>query len=157
MQTWEPRFWAKVDKSGDCWLWTDALSEKGYGTFSVGRSSRKRAHVWSYELEHGPLPSGSRLDHRCHVKHCVRPKHLRPVTNKQNLENRKGAQSNSKSGIRGVCWDKRYGKWLATVKHNGKQVYREHFESVEGASVAVVEARLIHFTHNEVDRRKQPA
>ena len=33
----EERFWAKVDKSGDCWLWTGAVDKgTGYGRFWNG-------------------------------------------------------------------------------------------------------------------------
>lgn len=28
------RFWAKVDRTGDCWVWTGALAS-GYGRFKV--------------------------------------------------------------------------------------------------------------------------
>ena len=30
----EARFWAKVDTSGDCWLWRASCDEDGYGLFS---------------------------------------------------------------------------------------------------------------------------
>src|SRR5690348_16395282 len=43
------RFWAKVDKSGDCWIWTGAVIRKrgGYGASthlacSLGREARRR-------------------------------------------------------------------------------------------------------------------
>jgi len=151
MKDWEPRFWAKVNKTDTCWLWTSPLSEKGYGSFSVGgrrNPVRKRAHVWSFELAQGPVPAGHVVDHECRVKHCVRPDHLRPLTPKQNQEHRAGAQRNSKSGIRGVCWNARYGKWLATVKSNGKQVYREMFYDLEEAEREVIKARQRIFTHS---------
>lgn len=27
------RFWSKVDKTDDCWLWTAATNRRGYGQF----------------------------------------------------------------------------------------------------------------------------
>lgn len=36
--TAEERFWAKVDKSGECWLWTSAISPGGYGAFWLNKS-----------------------------------------------------------------------------------------------------------------------
>ena len=29
--TWIERFWARVDKSGDCWEWTGYIGSHGYG------------------------------------------------------------------------------------------------------------------------------
>jgi len=30
------RFWSKVDKSGDCWIWTGARDGKGYERYAAG-------------------------------------------------------------------------------------------------------------------------
>jgi hypothetical protein len=80
----EERFWAKVDKSGECWLWT-AQTHSGYGYFNVGHEHKVRAHRWSYERFVGPIPDGLTLDHLCHNRACVRPDHLEPVTVQENL------------------------------------------------------------------------
>lgn len=78
------RFWAKVDKSGDCWLWTAALDRHGYGAFRTGGRHRL-AHRVAYELVIGPIPEGLDLDHLCRVHDCVNPAHLEPVTRRENL------------------------------------------------------------------------
>lgn len=71
--TLEDRFWAKVDRTGDCWLWTGALSSKGYGRFRVSRSFVAWAHRFAYESALGePVPEGMTLDHTCGTKSCVR-------------------------------------------------------------------------------------
>jgi hypothetical protein len=36
-QSVEERFWAKVNKTETCWLWTGAKHEKGYGLLKVAR------------------------------------------------------------------------------------------------------------------------
>ena len=77
------RFWAKVDKSGDCWLWTGAKSSAGYGSFRVGRGG-VGAHRIAYELAVGPIPAGLELDHLCRVRHCVNPNHMEPVSHSEN-------------------------------------------------------------------------
>lgn len=85
------RFWVKVDKSGDCWLWTASVisgPRGGYGQFRSGGQGSKmvKAHVWAYEQIVGPVPTGKRLDHTCRNRRCVRPDHLEPVTNRENVK-----------------------------------------------------------------------
>ena len=73
------RFWAKVIKTDECWLWTASKRAKGYGAF-VWRSSGKiiqgRAHRFSWELHKGPIPEDKCVLHKCDVPACVRPDHL---------------------------------------------------------------------------------
>ncbi|UYL86596.1 HNH endonuclease [Arthrobacter phage RadFad] len=148
------RFWPKVNKTATCWLWTAYKNPAGYGTFGAGSraSGVVLAHRFAWELENGPVPDGMDLDHTCHTPACVRPSHLRPVNNKQNHENFKGAFSTSGTGVRGVSWDKRRGLYRATVTHNYKQHMVGRFETIEEASAAVQAKRLELFTHNTLDR-----
>ncbi len=69
------RFWAKVDKSGDCWVWTAALLKTGYGCLRINRKTT-RAHRVAYELSVGPIPDGALLRHTCDNPRCVKPAHL---------------------------------------------------------------------------------
>lgn len=79
------RFWSKVNKTEECWLWTGGTSgESGYGKYAIRRVSF-RAHRLAWEEENGPVPDGLQLDHLCGVRLCVRPSHLEPVTGKENI------------------------------------------------------------------------
>jgi hypothetical protein len=71
----EERFWAKVDRSGDCWLWLAGKTSRGYGRFRLGRKT-VRAHRMAYELACGPIPAGLVLHHRCGNPSCVKVWHL---------------------------------------------------------------------------------
>lgn len=62
-----------------CWLWTGGVTEDGYG--KLMRDGRVEvAHRHFYEREHGAIPAGLELHHRCEVKGCVNPEHLQPLT-----------------------------------------------------------------------------
>lgn len=77
-------FWAKVEKTDGCWLWTGMLAWNGYGLFYVAKRL-KRAHRIAYAELAGPIPEGLSLDHLCRVRHCVNPAHLEPVPNRTNV------------------------------------------------------------------------
>lgn len=69
---------------GGCWLWTGSLDKHGYGRSYLNGRNRS-AHAVMYELTIGPCPDGLELDHLCHVRNCVNPTHLEPVTHAENL------------------------------------------------------------------------
>lgn len=78
------RFWAKVEKTETCWLWTAAIV-KGYGRFFDEDLRPVGAHRWAYQTCVGPIPDGLTLDHLCRVRNCVNPDHLEPVTQRENM------------------------------------------------------------------------
>lgn len=72
------RFWAKVSKQDECWLWTGAVKNSGYGTMSRGgrAGGMVNAHRVSWELHFGAIPTLLMVLHKCDVKLCVNPSHL---------------------------------------------------------------------------------
>lgn len=54
-------------------------------------------------------------------------------------------QSNNKSGVRGVCWDKSRNKWKAEIKFKGKKIYLGRFENKKDAIAARKEAEEKYF------------
>jgi hypothetical protein len=76
------RFWGKVENLNEpvgCWLYTGAVSRKGYGQFywhhpETGRPRHDLAHRVAYFLYCGCLPRY--LVHGCGNRRCVRPTHL---------------------------------------------------------------------------------
>jgi hypothetical protein len=80
--TLRARFWAKVNKTETCWLWTAGKHSAGYGVINlcVGVNQVAYAHRLSYEWAKGPIPDGLEIDHLCRVRNCVNPDHLEAVT-----------------------------------------------------------------------------
>lgn len=75
-----------VEKTPTCWLWVGPLNGHGYGRFSQGRAKgRTRAHRFSFERVHGPIPPGMCILHKCDVRNCVNPEHLTLGTQLENI------------------------------------------------------------------------
>ena len=151
------RFWDKVDKSDGCWQWKAGKDRHGYGRFGRG-GKNDMAHRVSWELMNGNIPDGMDIDHRCRNVACVRPHpdHCRLATRKQNIENHKGAQANSSTGVRGVYRGSKASgqphRFQARVQHNRKPIHLGWFDTVEEAQAAAVAKRNELFTYNDADR-----
>lgn len=78
------RFWNKVDKTENCWIWTASKDLSGYGTITYDRKVWK-AHRLSYFLEFGSFDSSLRVLHSCDTPCCVRPSHLFLGTQSENM------------------------------------------------------------------------
>jgi hypothetical protein len=146
----EQLFWEKVDKSGECWIWTAAKNCKGYGRVRI-HGQEILAHRASWQFSNGAIPLGMDLDHICHTRLCVHPGHLRVATRKQNSENLSVVRSSS--GIRNVYWAKRDKKWEVRVGHNGRLYSGGHYSNLDEAAAAAKSLRNELFTHNDIDKK----
>ena len=89
-----------------CWVWTgakvqDALykwsNPQPYGVMGVdGRLMRTHRLAW--EEYRGPIPEGLVIDHLCRVTLCYNPKHLEPVTQKENVARGNSVWRNQQRG-----------------------------------------------------------
>lgn len=93
-------FWTKVDASGECWIWTGAISQNGYGSFSY-RGSIRSSHSVAYEAFVGAVPSELELDHLCRVRACCNPSHLEAVTAQENV--RRGVGPSAVNATKTEC------------------------------------------------------
>jgi len=78
------RFWPKVDKSGECWLWTASVDQHGYGQmWSFWHQRPVRASRIAWYLETGKWPD-LLVCHHCDNPTCVRFLHLFQGNHKAN-------------------------------------------------------------------------
>ncbi len=100
VEYWTPndlkRFFDKVEKSDNCWLWTATKSHNGYGQFYFN-GKLIYSHRFVYQVMIGDIPKGLDLDHLCRVRNCVNPDHLEPVTRQENLSRGKINQHKNKT------------------------------------------------------------
>jgi hypothetical protein len=96
--------------------------------------------------------NGSGFDNRrCNLRICSKAENGRNTS----------LYVNNKSGVKGVSWAKRLGKWMACIQVNNKSIHLGYFLSIEEAAIAVRHARLkYHGTfanHGEYAGPKVPA
>lgn len=105
MPRWENRdqlFWSKVDRVGECWLWTGCRDKAGYGQTSY-RQKPMRSHRLAWILTYGD-PGDFHVLHRCDNRRCCRPDHLFLGTHADNMRDmaeksrRKGRAKGSENG-----------------------------------------------------------
>lgn len=96
-------FWLRVDTSGDCWLWTGALNNKGYGFYRIytGEECEKiLAHRFSALMAGMPVRSPRDVVmHRCDTPRCVKPDHLSVGTQSDNMRDAKAKNRMNLTGL----------------------------------------------------------
>ena len=67
----------------ECWVWLGTMTH-GYAIITV-LGKRMRAHKYVYEYLHGPIPPDSVGHHKCPTKNCVRPDHVKWITQSEHM------------------------------------------------------------------------
>jgi hypothetical protein len=101
-------------------------------------SGGKRRTVYLHRVIMGD-PDGFQVDHRDGCGLNNRRTNLRIATPEQNQHNQRISRA-STSGFKGVCWDKRSGKWRAKIKSGIKYHHLGYFTMPEAAHAAYAEA-----------------
>jgi len=115
-------------------------TEDGYLSIMVeGRNYL--LHRLAFLLVEGKFPK-ELVDHINCVRDDIRWLNLRHACHTLNARNTLMAKNNS-SGVKGVSWHKRAGKWQAFVSVNSKPVYLGLFESIEDAEAARSAAKAL--------------
>ena len=126
-----------------------ALKRKDGTFYAVGSNPiyREKPHtIYLHRAIMGVTDPKIDVDHKNHdTLDCRRRKNLRICTRSQNMANRKGSQSNSISGTRGVSWHVKSGKWTACLQVNKRYIYLGVFKKKEDAAAAYAVANREHF------------
>lgn len=121
----------------------------GYSVIRVKRISY-RAHRLAWMYVYGKFPENE-IDHINRIRSDNRICNLREVSRNQNMQNKDKAVSN-KTGYKGVSISKqkKYKKFVAQIKFNGKVIYLGRYFCAESAYAAYCKAANELHTHNEV-------
>jgi len=126
----------------------------GYVMFKVKTVPKQKVQKLSRVVMNAP--DGLLVDHIHHDKLDNRKTQLRIVTNAENSQNKIGAMPHSKSGIRGVCWNKQQQKWTGAVSILGKQHHMGYFLTAAEAEKACISFRAKHmpFSQDAITQRR---
>lgn len=105
-----------------------------------GTSMQVHAPRLAWYIVNGKAPSGE-IDHIDGDVANNRIANLRDVSSAENSRNAKMSRKNT-SGVSGVYWHKKTGKWHASVKINRAANFLGLFERIEDAAIAVRHFRL---------------
>lgn len=129
-------FWKVKPKNRPIPIGAEAGSpcKRGYICIFLNNKSYK-AHRIAWDMMHpnARLTSADEIDHINHVLADNRAANLRKVTRTQNNQNASKRADNS-SGVTGVYWNNRNGKWTAQIvahkKHNFLGNHKNLFDAV---------------------------
>lgn len=80
----------RLDKTGDCWIFTGAKDRDGYGQVHHARTAKDlgvtRAHQMAYVTWKGEIPDGYFVCHTCDNPSCCNPDHLFLGTAQDNVD-----------------------------------------------------------------------
>ncbi len=127
-------------KTGEV-FWRDQagyITSGGYRRIPIGGKGVAAHHV-VFALKHGRWPQAS-IDHINGDPLDNRPENLRECTHAQNMWNKR-VYKNNKSGVKGVYWHKVVGKWVASIKRDGKRIVAGYYHDLSEAADAVAKLR----------------
>lgn len=121
----------------------------GYGYLRIrvdGRAYKAHRLAWLYV--HGEFPP-DQLDHVNRVRTDNRISNLRPATHAENKQNYSKRRNNT-SGVTGVYWHKRSGKWRTEIMLNRRIFCLGYYNTIEEAAAARAAAKAkLHTFHPE--------
>lgn len=104
----------------------------GYKIVMVSRKFHF-VHRIIWEMHNGNVPEGMEIDHINGIRDDNRIENLRCVTKGENALNKRMTKRN-KSGVTGVCFDKRTGLYLSQISKKGIGRVMKQFDNIFDAA-----------------------
>jgi hypothetical protein len=117
------------------------ITKAGYLRTKINRKAFL-VHRIVFKMTRGYDPD--EVDHKSRSGADNHPDNLREANRSQNCANTR-TRINSKSGVKGVCWHKSSGKWIAQINHNGRVKYLGTFIDINEAKAVYDAAALAAF------------
>jgi hypothetical protein len=130
-------FWAKVDRTDACWIWTGARDRQGYGNFGDRPGHTTKASIFAYDLTY-TRPPGAWVLHHCDNPPCVRPDHLFAGDSKANSDD-KWAKGRGVSGFRKDTVARGERNGVARLTSEGVMAMRRRYSAGETGSALAAE------------------
>jgi HNH endonuclease/AP2 domain len=118
------------------------ITNHGYRVLTID-SKRYLAHLVAWFYCHETWPT-TLVDHRDNNKSNNALSNLRLANKHLNAANSRG-HKDSKTGVKGVTFDARYGKYRATIGVNGRQHWLGYHETIKQAADAYSDAAQRHY------------
>tara|TARA_R110000737_G_C14174271_1_gene412053 strand:- start:6 stop:479 length:474 start_codon:yes stop_codon:yes gene_type:complete len=132
----------RLDKRYRAPEWKDCSNvpnADGYIRVNIGGKALLKHRV-VYSVVHGYI--ADTVDHIDGDKSNNHPCNLRDIPQAMQSRNR-GVSSSNKSGVNGVHWSRRIGKWVAQVALHGKRKHLGLFTDLSAAKTAVLNYQAI--------------
>jgi hypothetical protein len=143
-----------ISECGRVYCW----SKKNFISVFVNNDGYKRVHIKDNEGKdfnkrlHRPIaetyiPNQNNLPIVDHINHDILDNsliNLRWCNYIQSSQNKSKTKSKTSSKYRGVCWDKRYSKWLSQAMVNYKKKHLGYFDTENEAAIAYNNFITIH-------------
>lgn len=125
------------------------IGSQGYSHIFINKKSyRLQRLAWLYCYGYMPLLF---VDHINGIRSDNRLSNLREVSNTENIKNGKKRKNNT-SGVQGVSWHQKAGKWMAQIMVDRKSVYLGLHETLSAAISARKEAEIKYNFHKNHGR-----
>lgn len=144
-------------ENGEIYWKVDRSKNKSWNTANAGRRAgsnmsngyrnvnfkgkRYLEHRIIWEMHNGEIEGKMEIDHINHIRNDNRIENLRVVDRAENCRNYSKSSNNS-SGVAGVYWHKKAGKWGAQIMINYKNYHLGLFKTIEDAAKARLEASI---------------
>lgn len=114
------------------------IDDSGYRTVRIKRRGY-RAHRLAFLIVTGHWPANE-IDHIDRDRDNNRWSNLRECSHAENMQNH-GPHRNNTSGVRGVHWYARLGKWAAQINIDGKRCHIGYFDNLNDAGAAYLRTK----------------